>query len=120
MKLSSSQSLAGVLEPVFAIRTEEDLGIGDTDGVQQMMDWCHKHGLNIFQTLPINETGDDNSPYNAISSLAIDPVTLAVSPEFIPDLSPQKFNQIARPELLRELRRGPRSEERRVGKECRS
>ncbi len=105
MKLNPHQALAGILEPVFAIRTEGDLGIGDTDGVRQMMDWCHKHGLNILQTLPINETGDDNSPYNAISSLAIDPATLAVSPAFISDLSPQKFNQIARPRLLRELRR---------------
>jgi 4-alpha-glucanotransferase len=107
MKSSPDQALAGILEPVFAIRTEEDLGIGDTDGVRQMMDWCHKHGLNIFQTLPINETGDDNCPYNAISSLAIDPAILAVSPRSIPGLSRQKFNQIARPTLLRELRRGP-------------
>jgi 4-alpha-glucanotransferase len=107
MKLSPDQALAGILEPVFAIRTEDDLGIGDTDGVRQMMDWCHKHGLNIFQTLPINETSDDNCPYNVISSLAIDPATLAVSPQFIPGLSRQKFNQIARPKLLRELRRGP-------------
>jgi 4-alpha-glucanotransferase len=106
MKLSPDQPLAGVLEPVFAIRTENDLGIGDTDGVRQMINWCHKHGLNIFQTLPINETSLDNCPYNPISSLAIDPATLAVSPRFLPDLSRQKFNQIARPGLLRELRRG--------------
>ena len=84
MKLSPNQKLAGILEPVFAIRTEDDLGIGDTDGVRQMIDWCHQHGLNIFQTLPINETGDDHCPYNAISALAIDPVTLAVSPRFLP------------------------------------
>jgi 4-alpha-glucanotransferase len=107
MKSGPEHLLAGILEPVFAIRTEEDLGIGDTDGVRQMMDWCHKHGLNIFQTLPINETSGDNSPYNAISSQAIEPATLAVSPRFIPDLSPQKFDHIARPGLLRELRRGP-------------
>ncbi len=107
MKLSPDQALAGILEPVFAIRTEDDLGIGDTAGVRQMIDWCHKHGLNIFQTLPINETSDDNCPYNAISALAIDPATLAVSPRAIPDLTRQKFNQIAKPALLRELRRGP-------------
>ena len=81
MKLSPDQSLAGILEPVFAVRTENDLGIGDTDGVRQMIDWCARHGLNIFQTLPINETSDDNSPYNAISSLAIGPTmcTLRIS-----------------------------------------
>jgi len=107
MKLSPDKGLAGILEPVFAIRTEEDLGVGDTDGVRQMIDWCHKYGLNIFQTLPINETCDDHGPYDALSSLAIDPATLAVSPRFIPDLSLQQFNQIAKPKILRELRQGP-------------
>ena len=81
MKLSPEQSLAGILEPVFAIRTEDDLGVGDTDGVRQMIDWCARRGLNIFQTLPINETSDDNSPYNAISSQALEPTTIAITPD---------------------------------------
>ncbi len=107
MKLRPDQPLAGILEPVFAIRTEDDLGIGDTDGVRQMIDWCHRHRLNILQTLPINETSDDNSPYNAISSLAIEPTTIAVTPAQLPDLSPRRFNAIATPKLLAELRCGP-------------
>src|ERR1017187_5439886 len=107
MKLSSSQSLAGILEPVFAIRTEEDLGIGDTEGVRQMIDWCHRHRLSILQTLPINEISDDNSPYNAVSSLAIEPTTIAISPGHNPDLSPVAFKELAPPELLAELRQGP-------------
>src|SRR5437773_6212656 len=107
MKLSPKQPLAGILEPVFAIRTEEDLGIGDTEGVRQMIDWCHRHGLNIFQTLPINEISDDNSPYNAISSLAIEPTTLSVTPDELPDLSPKKFHELTPSALLAELRRGP-------------
>lgn len=107
MKLSPDQSLAGILEPVFAIRTENDLGIGDTDGVRQMVNWCHRHGLNVFQTLPINEISDDNSPYNAISSLAIEPTTLTVTPGQVPDLSPKKFRELATPEVLAELRHGP-------------
>jgi len=107
MNLSPAQPLAGILEPVFAIRTEDDLGIGDMEGVRQMIDWCHRHGLNIFQTLPINETSYDNSPYNAISSLAIEPATLAVSPEHVADLPPTEFAAIAQPRLLEELRRGP-------------
>jgi len=106
MKLSPDQSLAGILEPVFAIRTETDLGIGDTDGVRQMIDWCARHGLNILQTLPINETSDDNSPYNAISSLAIEPSTLAISPQQIPDLTAAKFESIAKPKRVAELRQG--------------
>src|ERR1017187_3648819 len=106
MKLSPDKKLAGVLCPVFAIRTEGDLGIGDTEGVNQMIDWCHKHGFSMLQVLPINETSDDNSPYNAISSMALDPTTIAVSPKYIPDLSVAKFKEIAQPELLKELRAG--------------
>jgi len=106
MKLSPQHSLAGVLEPVFAIRTEDDLGIGDTDGLRQMVDWCHRHGLNVLQTLPINETSDDNSPYNAISSLAIEPTTIAISPKFLPDLTPAKFKALAPAKVLAALRAG--------------
>lgn len=106
MKLSPEQSLAGILEPVFAIRTETDLGVGDIDGVRQMIDWCERHSLNIFQTLPINETSDDNSPYNAISALAIEPSTLAVSPKTIPDLDSTTFKSIASAKRVAELRVG--------------
>jgi 4-alpha-glucanotransferase len=107
MKLTPSQPRAGVMAPVFALRTEDDLGIGDTDGVRQMIDWCHRHGLSLLQVLPINETSDDNSPYNAISSLALDPTTIAISPRHVPDLAAAKFRALATPELLAELRRGP-------------
>jgi 4-alpha-glucanotransferase len=100
MTLSPDKKLAGILCPVFAIRTESDLGIGDTEGVHQMIDWCHKHGFGILQVLPINETSDDNSPYNAISSMALDPTTIAVSPKFLPDLTAAKLKEIAPPELL--------------------
>jgi 4-alpha-glucanotransferase len=106
MKLSPDKKLAGILCPVFSMRTENDLGIGDTEGVRQMMDWCHKHHLAILQILPINETSDDNSPYNAISSLALEPTTIAISPEHIPDLSAAKFKELAPDSLLKELRAG--------------
>src|SRR5215467_6270343 len=100
MKPTVDKSMAGILEPVFAIRTENDLGIGDTDGVRQMIDWCHAHDISLLQILPLNETSDDNSPYNAISSMALEPTTIAVSPKHIPDLSAAKFKEIAKPELL--------------------
>lgn len=107
MKLSPEQSLAGILEPVFAIRTETDLGVGDTEGVRQMIDWCAAHGLNIFQTLPINETSDDNSPYNAISSLALEPTTIAITPQTLPDISSTDINRIAPAKLVASLKTGP-------------
>ncbi len=99
--------MAGVLCPVFSIRTENDLGIGDTEGVRQMIDWCHRHGFGVLQLLPINETSGDSSPYNAVSSMAIEPTTIAVSPERIPDLSQADFDRLATQDLLNELRSGP-------------
>jgi 4-alpha-glucanotransferase len=105
--MTTEHSLAGILEPVFAIRTGDDLGVGDAAGVRQMVDWCARHRLNVFQTLPINETGDDNSPYNTISSLAIEPGTISISPRDLPDLAPADLRRRARPPLLAELRHGP-------------
>jgi len=57
--------------------------------------------------LPINEISDDNSPYNALSSLALEPSTIALSPRHVPDLPAATFDELARPELLAKLREGP-------------
>ncbi len=101
------ERIAGILQPVFAIRTGEDLGVGDTDGAAQLIEWCHRQGARVWQMLPINETGRDHCPYNAISAMAIDPVTLAVTPARIPDLPPEVFHHLAQPAVLAELRLGP-------------
>src|SRR5437867_371768 len=106
MKLNPDKKLAGLLVPVFAIRTETDLGVGDTDGVRQMVDWCVPHGFGVLQVLPINETSDDNSPYNAISSLALDPTTIATTPQHLADLTQQDFDSIVDATTLAELRQG--------------
>jgi 4-alpha-glucanotransferase len=86
--------IAGVLLPVFAIRMEDDLGIGDVRGVRMMVDWLAGLGMRFLQMLPINETGQDNSPYNAISSVALEPALLEVSPEGLPDLSVTEYDRV--------------------------
>ncbi|MBE2284057.1 MAG: 4-alpha-glucanotransferase [Prosthecobacter sp.] len=95
---------AGVLIPVFAIRTPDDLGIGDTGGVRQLIDWAADTGLGFVQFLPINATGSDSSPYNAISSVALDYLTLELTPAVVPELD-EKFHGaitgILRADLLR-------------------
>ena len=102
MKLNPDNKLAGLLVPVFAIRTESGLGCGDTDGVKQMIDWCASHGFKMLQLLPINETGEDNSPYNAISAMALDPTTIAITPDDLPG----KFDSLADAKTLAEIRGG--------------
>ena len=85
---------AGVLCPVFALRTESDLGIGDTEAVRGLIDWAAEIGVHFLQFLPINATGRDNSPYNAISSVALEPLTLDLSPAAVPELPSAEFTDV--------------------------
>ena len=66
MELSSNDKIAGILTPLFALRTADDLGVGDVAALRQFIDWSRTAGFRLVQLLPINETGGDNSPYNAI------------------------------------------------------
>ena len=99
--------VAGLLIPVFSLRTAHDLGIGDTSGLRDLIDWSAAHGIGLIQVLPVNETSDDNSPYNAISSLALEPLTLSLAPADLPDLSPARYRKLAPPATLAALRSGP-------------
>ena len=73
LNLSPEKKIAGVLVPLFALRGEDDLGIGDIGALREFIDWVAQIGFKLVQLLPINETGADNSPYNAISAMAIEP-----------------------------------------------
>jgi 4-alpha-glucanotransferase len=106
MDLSPNERIAGVLAPLFALRIEDDLGVGDVAGLRQFIDWSHRIGFKLVQLLPINETGGDNSPYNAISSRAIDPTTLQLAPGVPEDLSTEDFAEITARFDLAALRRG--------------
>jgi 4-alpha-glucanotransferase len=86
MQLSLDHPLAGILVPVFAIRGQGDLGIGDTSSLREFIDWAAEQGFRVVKILPINETGGDHSPYNALSSRALEPTTIRTSPEALPDL----------------------------------
>lgn len=96
MNLPLEQKIAGVLVPVFALRTTDDLGIGDTHSLMEFVDWAAAHEFRLVKILPVNESGNDNSPYNAISSVALDPLTLRTSPEAIPDLHEEEFQTALR------------------------
>ena len=107
MELSPQRRIAGILAPLFALRSEEDLGIGDTASLRQLVDWAADSGFRLVQLLPINETGADNSPYMAISSVAIEPTTLHISPESIPDLSREVYDSVLAAFDFGKIRVGP-------------
>lgn len=106
MIIDTKKKLAGILVPVFALRHADDLGIGDTTAMKDAVDFCSHNKIGILQVLPINETGGDNSPYGAISSVALDPALLTVSPDTIPGLTRELFDKIADKKLVSELRTG--------------
>ena len=99
--------LAGMMVPVFSLRHGKDFGIGDTEAVKQAITFCAENKMGLLQLLPINETGDDNSPYNAISSVALDPVYLTLTPEELPGLLPETIAGLFPESVVTKLRSGP-------------
>jgi 4-alpha-glucanotransferase len=106
MPINVKDKMAGLLVPVFALRRADDLGIGDTQSIKDAVDFCRDMGMAVLQILPINETGGDNSPYNAISSVALDPAFLTMTVDQIPGLTDAIISAYATPNLLQRLREG--------------
>jgi len=106
MNLSPEKKIAGVLVPLFALRRDDDMGIGDLGALREFIDWIAEIGFTLVQLLPINETGADNSPYNAISSMAIEPTTLHLAPGSPEDLTHNDFADSLSEIDLPGLRRG--------------
>jgi 4-alpha-glucanotransferase len=106
MNLSPEKKIAGVLAPLFALRRENDLGIGDVAALREFIDWAAEIGFKLMQLLPINETGGDNSPYNAISATAIDATTLHLAPGSPEDLTEKDYRDAVSGVDLVKLRHG--------------
>lgn len=76
---------AGVVIPMFSLRSEGSQGIGDFGDLQTMIDWAVEVGMHAVQLLPINDTtatgtASDSYPYNAISVFALHPLYLDLRP----------------------------------------
>ena len=71
---------AGILIPLFSIRTRDNLGRGEILDLAPMIDFALSMGHRVIQLLPLDETGpDDLSPYSAMSVMAIDPMYISIS-----------------------------------------
>ena len=106
LELNPENKIAGVLAPSFAIRGENDLGIGDTEALKELITWAAQQGLSVLQILPINETSSDCSPYCLLSAMAIDPTTISTFPGILPDLTREDFGRITARYDLDALRQG--------------
>ena len=69
---------AGVVVPVFSLRSEQSYGVGDFGDLRRMVDWAVATGMKVIQLLPVNDTTcshswSDSYPYNIISVFALHP-----------------------------------------------
>lgn len=72
---------AGVVIPVFSLRSEGSQGIGDFGDLRRFITWASSVRFKCVQILPINDTTSsgtwhDSYPYNGISVFALHPVYL--------------------------------------------
>ncbi len=107
MTVSPKKRIAGLLAPLFALRGAHDLGIGDVGALREFVDWTAAQGFSLVQLLPVNETGGDHSPYNALSSVALEPTTIEITADAVPDLTAADLRELASPAETSPLCAGP-------------
>lgn len=101
---------AGTVIPLFAIRSEEDWGIGDFSSLERFIDWAALTNQNYIQLLPINDCTfyrdqRDSYPYKAISVMALHPIYVAPNPLLRALPEKAKTDYINRASQLRALNR---------------
>ncbi|HVO20811.1 MAG TPA: 4-alpha-glucanotransferase [Anaeromyxobacter sp.] len=106
--MSSRQ--AGVLLPLFSLRSATDWGVGEIPDLVPFARWARDAGLSLVLLLPVNEAArGQTSPYFSLSAFAIDPVYVAL--EALPDFQRAGGADALTPgdrELLAALRRAHR------------
>ena len=69
----------GIAVPVFSLRSENGLGVGQFSDLPAFADWAAAAGCSVIQLLPVNDTTlnhdwDDSYPYNPVSVHALHPI----------------------------------------------
>lgn len=73
----------GIAMPVFGLRSENSLGVGEFSDIKLLVDWAKKVQYKMVQILPVNDTiathtWVDSYPYAAISVFALHPQYLRI------------------------------------------
>lgn len=66
----------GIAVALFSIHSKASSGIGEYLDLIYLIDWCREIGFDVIQLLPLNDTGLETSPYNALSAFALNPIHL--------------------------------------------
>ena len=91
--------VAGVVIPVFSLRTAKSYGVGDFGDLKTLIKWVVKTKMHAIQILPINDTmmtgkWQDSYPYNSISIYAFHPLYCDI------DALPRLQNKLAMEKFL--------------------
>ena len=71
---------AGMLIPLFSLRSTHGWGIGEIGDIAPAARWLGSAGLSVLQLLPINELPlHETSPYSSLSAMSIDPQYLTMT-----------------------------------------
>ena len=107
---------AGLIVPLASMPSRASWGIGEIADLPRLARWLDAASLDLVQLLPVNEMADgQNSPYSAMSAMAIDPIYIALSdvPEFVEGGGEASLAGDERQDLER-VRRAPAVEYRRI------
>ena len=90
----------GFCIPLSSIRSKKSSGIGEFNDLTYLISWCNEIKMDTIQLLPLNETYyKDPSPYNSLSSCALDYIYLTL------DILPYHEKNIYLQELIEKLRK---------------
>ncbi|HEY7790051.1 MAG TPA: 4-alpha-glucanotransferase [Vicinamibacterales bacterium] len=71
---------AGLMIPLFSFPSRQSWGLGEIGDIAPMAAWLASAGQDVLQLLPLNEMAPgQQSPYSAISAMAIDPLYITIS-----------------------------------------
>ena len=71
---------AGLLLPLFALRSAHDWGIGEIGDLPALATFAAAAGHRLLQLLPIHEMpAGERSPYAALSAFALDPIYVSMA-----------------------------------------
>ena len=71
--------VAGLVVPLFSLRSEGSQGVGDLGDLREVCEWAASAGMHAVQLLPVHDTTQsrtptDSYPYNAVSVHALHPI----------------------------------------------
>lgn len=68
----------GFILMLSSIHSEKSTGIGEFLDLIPLIKWASEIGLDFIQLMPLTDSGRDNSPYNPLSTLALNPVYISL------------------------------------------